>query len=56
MPRQSITASAPSPLLDLLDPLKDVLFGEVDDVRGAGLSRQGDALRHGLDRDDALRP
>ena len=41
---------------DLLDPLEDVLFGEVDDVRGAGLSRHGDALRHGLDRDDALRP
>src|SRR5580704_8991377 len=40
---------------DLLDALEDVLFGEVDNVRGAGLLRHGDALRHSLDRDDALR-
>jgi len=40
---------------DLLDPFVDVFFGEVDDVGGASLSGHGDALRHGLDRDDALR-
>ena len=40
---------------DLLDPLEDVLFCEIDDVGGAGLARHGDALRHGLDRDDTLR-
>ena len=39
---------------DLLDPLEDVLFREIDDVGGAGLSRHGDALRYGLDGDDAL--
>ncbi len=40
---------------DVLDPHIDILFREVDDVGGARLSRHGDALRHGLDRDDALR-
>jgi hypothetical protein len=54
MPTQSITTSAPSPFADLLDPLEDVLFREIDDVRGAGLSRHGDALRYGFDGDDAL--
>src|SRR3984957_11074364 len=39
---------------DLLDPLEDVLFREIDDVGGAGLLRHGDALRYGLNRDDAL--
>ena len=55
MPTQSITTSAPSPLLISLIRSKTSSFGEVDDVGGAGLSRHGDALRHGLDRDDALR-
>jgi hypothetical protein len=40
---------------DLLDPLMDILFDKVDDVGGASLSRHGDPLRYGFDRDDALR-
>src|ERR1700722_4737031 len=39
---------------DLLDSLEDILFHEIDDVGGAGLSRHGDPLRYGFDRDDAL--
>ena len=39
---------------DLLDPLEDVLFREIDDVGGAGLSRHGDPFRYGFDGDDAL--
>jgi hypothetical protein len=52
MPTQSITTSLA--FADLLDPLEDVLFREVDDVSSARLSRHGDPLRHGLDGDDAL--
>ena len=55
MPTQSITTSAPSPLLISLIRSIDLLFGEVDDVGGAGLARHGDPLRYGFDRDDPLR-
>src|SRR6202020_2437322 len=34
---------------DLLDPLIDVLFREIDDVRGARLARHGGPLRYGFD-------
>src|ERR1700722_5593543 len=43
-------------LADLLDPLVDVLFHEVDDVRGARLARHGGPLRYGFNGDDALGP
>jgi hypothetical protein len=42
-------------LADLLDALEDIFFVEVDNVGSTRLSRHGDALRNGLDCDDAFR-